>query len=304
MRVLYFGDASWGMESLNLLIENGIEVLGVVIRTHPTDGSLEESARRKNLPLFQPANCNAPEFLDIVKKIKPDLNISVSYDQILRPAIIDSAPMGFINFHAGKLPYYRGRSVINWAIINGEDEVGITGHFVDEGIDTGDIILQQTLPVAWEDDYNAVLNRVVAAFPQLVLETTLRVKTGNFERIKQSHLPGSYFPRRGEGDEWLDWLDSSRNLYNKIRGISAPAPGAATMIDDRKVVIWKAHYDPSWPNYIATPGQVVGVNPEQGVLVKTGDSTLLIQKVQYVGENEPHVPKWRIGRRLKPAVII
>lgn len=296
MRVLYFGDASWGAESLRQLCTQGVEVAGVVIRAVPTDDALELAAGELCLQTYQLADCNAPEFLDTVTQLAPDLNISVSYNQILRREILESAPLGFINFHAGKLPFYRGRSVVNWAIINGEQEIGITGHFVDEGIDTGDIILQRTLPIAWTDTYGDVMDKVAAAFPDLVADTVALIDSGQFERRKQSHLPGSYFPVRGVGDEWLDWSDTSFNLYNKIRGITRPAPGALTVLDGRQITIWRALYDPDWPKYIANPGQVVG-RLQDGVIVKTGDSTLLVQEIQPAG-GEPQVPTWRIGTRL------
>lgn len=297
MKILYFGDGAWGARALRELVRRGQELLGVVQRVKPTDGALELAARELGLPLYQPRRCNDPEFLDIVRRLGPEVNLSVSYDQILRRPILDTAPLGFVNFHAGKLPWYRGRSVINWAIINGETEIGLTGHFVDEGIDTGDIILQRTLPVGWTDGYGEVMKRMIAAFPQLVVDTVELLAAGNFERRRQAHLPGSYFPRRGPGDEWIDWQDSSRNIYNKIRGIGAPGPGARTLLEERPVILWEAVYDPAWPQYLATPGQVVGVE-SAGVRVKTGDATLVLSRVELPDDAQgPRTPRFRIGTR-------
>ena len=120
MRILFFGDGAWAVKSLDRLLRDGWNILGVVARTKPTDRKLLDMAEIMGHPLYQPKKVNSPEFIDQVKEIGPDLNISVSYDQILRRPIIETAPRGFINFHAGKLPFYRGRNVINWAIINGE----------------------------------------------------------------------------------------------------------------------------------------------------------------------------------------
>jgi methionyl-tRNA formyltransferase len=195
------------------------------------------------------------------------------------------------------LPFYRGRNVINWAIINGEQEIGITSHYVDQGIDTGDIIIQRTLPISWTDTYGDVLGRVVDALPGLVVETVNAIAAGTAGRRPQAHLPGTYFGGREEGDEWLDWSDTSVNLHNKVRAITRPGPGARTVLGNKSVIVWRAYCDPAWPRYIAVPGQVVGRQGENGVLVKTGDSTLLIQEVQVDGE-EPAVPRWRIGTRL------
>ncbi len=296
-RLLFFGDGTWATNSLKRLLQEQWKIIGVVVRAHPTDPQLPTLAQERGLPVFQPENVNSEAFIAQVKSLKPDLNISVSYDQILRKAILETAPLGFINFHAGKLPQYRGRNVINWAIINGEDEIGITAHFVDEGIDTGDIIVQHTLPIEWTDTYQDILDKVIAAFPDLVSEAVRKVMDGDFTPIRQAHLPGTYFAARGEGDEWLNWEDSSLNIYNKIRAITRPGPGARTLWGAKTVIIWKARYDPSWPAYTATPGQVVGRRPGEGVIVKTGDSTILITEIQTEGEG-PKIPKWRIGTRL------
>jgi methionyl-tRNA formyltransferase len=115
-------------------------------------------------------------------------------------------------------------------------------------------------------------------------------------RTAQDHANATYFGGRGDGDEWLDWSDTSRNLHNKVRGIARPGPGARTTVDGQSVVIWSAFYEPAWPAYLATPGQVVG-RRHDGALVKTGDSVLLIREIQ-VGSAPPSAPRWKIGTRL------
>ncbi|APG27353.1 hypothetical protein A7E78_05540 [Syntrophotalea acetylenivorans] len=297
MKILYFGDADWGAAALRELVRRGHDLLGVVLRKNPTDGELEATARQLDLPIFQPQRCNDPEFLATIRSLSPELNLSVSYDQILRPPILETAPLGFVNFHAGMLPWYRGRSVINWAIINGETQIGLTAHFVDEGIDTGDIILQKSLPVTWTDTYAEVMERMIASFPGLVVDTVELLASGHFDRRPQAHLPGSYFPQRGPGDEWIDWNDTSSNIYNKIRGITTPGPGARTFLDGQPMILWRASYDLSWPKYQATPGQVVGIE-SSGVRVKTGDSTLILNLVELPEDSQgPRLPRFKIGTR-------
>ena len=297
MRILFFGDGAWATRSVERLAQEGWTLLGVVARTNPTDGRLFTVAEQLGLTIFQQKKVNAPDFVSQVRALKPDLNLSVSYNQILGAPIREIAPLGFVNFHAGKLPNYRGRNVINWAIINGETEIGLTSHYMDQGIDTGDIILQRSLPIAWTDCYADVLDKAVAALPDLVLDTVSLIASGQVQRRPQTHLPGTYFCGRLEGDEWLDWSDSSRNLYNKVRAITRPGPGARTLLEDQQVIIWRACYQPDWPNYISTAGQVVGRQPGAGVLVKTGDSTLLVQEVQTQG-GSAEIPCWSIGTRL------
>lgn len=296
LRILIFGDGAWASKSLVRLQETGHRIMGVVIRTHSSDASLEDAARQLRVPIFQPHNVNASEFVTTVSSMGSDLNLSISYNQILRLPILSTARLGFVNFHAGKLPAYRGRNVINWAIINGEREIGLTAHYVNEQIDCGDIILQKTLPISWTDTYGIVLDRVVGAFPDLVAETVDRIASETVKPIKQSDLSGTYFGGRENGDEWLDWSDSSSNLHNKIRGITRPGPGARTLLGDKEIVVWEAFCDTTWPKYIATPGQIVG-RQKDGVFIKTGDSTLLVRNVQVNG-GDCEIPRWPIGTRL------
>jgi methionyl-tRNA formyltransferase len=297
MRILLFGDGAWAVNSLLRLQQpERVQVIGLVLRTKPSDQALAQTARELGLPVFQPENVNAREFVLQVRALAPDLNLSISYNQILRLPLIGTAPLGFVNFHAGKLPLYRGRNVINWALINGETEIGLTSHFVDEGIDTGDIILQHTLPINWTDTYGDVLKRVIDHFPAFVYQTVERLTTGDYERRPQDASQSRYFAGREKGDEWLDWADTSFNLHNKVRAISRPGPGARTIIGTVPIIVWRAFYDPTWPKYLATPGQVVG-RCANGAMVKTGDSTLLVTEVDFA--NTPSVtPRWPIGTRL------
>jgi methionyl-tRNA formyltransferase len=236
--------------------------------------------------------------------LKPDLNISVSYDQIFRQPLLISAPLGCINCHAGKLPYYRGRNVINWAIINNEPEIGLTVHYIDEGIDTGDIVVQRMLPIDWGDTYGSVLDKVQEACPDVLIEALQRITQRADHRLPQAHLAGTYFSRRIPGDEWLDWHDTSLHLYNMVRAITHPGPGARTVVNGRTLIIWRAFYDPRWPKYIATPGEVVGRIPGQGVQVKTGDSTLILESVQFDSTYESeYIPNFRIGTRFGVNVL-
>lgn len=297
LRVILFGDGTWATESLLRLHEHS-HLIGVVLRVNPSEQTLAAVARDLSIPIFQPARVNTPEFVEQVARLKPDLNVSIAYNQILRWPMLRVAPLGFVNFHAGKLPRYRGRNVINWAIINGETEIGVTAHFVDEGIDTGDIIRQDTLPINWTDTYGDVLARVVSYFPEFVIQTVESLVTGDYERRPQSRDAGTYFAGREPGDEWLDWSDTSFNLHNKVRAISRPGPGAHTTLGDDPIIVWRAFYDPSFPRYLATPGQVVGRSHE-GVVVKTGDSTLLVNEVE-TATGACVTPRWSIGVRLGP----
>jgi methionyl-tRNA formyltransferase len=295
MRIILFGDGPWATTCLAPLCDAGHEVVAVVLRAHPTESGLAAAAQRLGVPTLQPSRVNAPECVATIAGLRPDVNLSIAYDQIFRSAIRATANW-FLNVHAGKLPSYRGRNIINWAIINGETEIGVTVHLVDHGIDTGDILLQRLLPIAWTDTYGDVLDRVVREIPSLVVDSLDLIASGEAQPRPQGQ-GGTYFGGRRDGDEWLDWSQPSADIYNKIRGITHPGPGARTMLGERPVIIWRAAYDPRWPRYRATPGEVVGRSAGAGVIVKTGDSTVLLQDVQVDG-GPLEIASWPIGVRL------
>jgi methionyl-tRNA formyltransferase len=295
MRIILFGDGPWATKCLAPLLDAGHDVAAVVLRTHPTESGFAAAAQRLGVPTLQPSRVNAAECVATIAGLRPDVNLSIAYDQIFRSAIRATATW-FLNVHAGKLPAYRGRNIINWAIINGETEIGVTVHLVDHGIDTGDILLQRLLPIAWTDTYGDVLDRVVREIPALVVESLELIGSGQAQPRPQGQ-GGTYFGGRRDGDEWLDWSRPSADVYNMIRGITHPGPGARTMLGEQPVIIWRAAYDPRWPRYRATPGEVVGRAPGAGVIVKTGDSTVLLQDVQVDG-GPPEIAAWPIGVRL------
>ena len=301
MDLFYFGDGVWAANSLQQLLEDGHHVLGVVIRTQPTDQSLQQLCRQRGLRVHQPLRVNDTSFVEVVRRAQPVLNVSMSYNQIIREPLLRLAPRGFINAHAGKLPKYRGRNVINWALINNEPELGLTVHYMNEGIDTGDIILQQMIPIAWEDTYGSMLAKAQDRFPALLSEAVRLIERDEAHRIPQPENAGTYCPARIEEDEWINWSETSLHLYNLIRAITHPGPGARTRLVEQAVIIWKARYDPRWPGYRADAGVVVEALPHGGVRVKTGDSTLICELVQAEGE-PPAMPRYPVGTRFTSVV--
>ncbi len=295
MRTVMFGDGGWASRTLLRLRETGHDTAAVVLRVRPSDDTLEAAAHACGIPVLQPRDVNAPEFVARMRDLGADVHLSIAYNQIFRTAIRDTAAW-FLNVHAGKLPRYRGRNVINWALINGEPEIGITVHLVDDGIDTGAILLQRSVPITPTATYGEVLEHIHAAIPDLVVESFAKITRGDAAPRPQFHENATYCPGRAAGDEWLDWTDTSCALHNKIRALTHPGPGARTLLDRDEITIWRATYDPYWPRYVATPGAVVGRQAD-GVLVKTRDSTILLQEVQVNG-GPPHVPRWPMGTRL------
>ena len=233
IRIGYFADGPWSHRAFeNIIADETIEVAFIVPRNDTKDTTLRDFATQYNIDYIERAFVNKPAFIERVKAYQVDLLVSMSYNQIFRKSIIEATPHGIINCHAGKLPFYRGRNILNWVLINDESEFGITVHFVDEGIDAGDIIVQNTYPITDADDYKTLLDTAFIECASLIYDAIKLVQAGNYKRIVQTdiHPVGMYCGQRGMGDEWLDWNQTSREVFNFVRAICAPGPMAHCQI--------------------------------------------------------------------------
>ena len=295
MRCVVFGDGAWAVETIKLLNGAKHDVRGVVLRRNPIDDALPTFVHQSGLDSIQPESVNHLDVVDWVRACTPDLAVAVFYDQIIREPLLSVAPKGFTNVHPGKLPWYRGRAAIHWAMINNEPEIGLTVHFMNARVDAGDVLIQRTLPVDFHDTYASVIARIRAEVPRIVFEAVQGVATGAIVPVPQPVL-GSYFGQRGPGDEWIDWNRSSLEIYNFIRALSPPGPIARTRTTDRAFLVQAAQYDPVWPKYRATEGQVVGV--EDGcVRVKTADSSILLTSIVPADNAQEAAPPFPVSTR-------
>lgn len=304
MRIAFFGDGPWAHQALTRILATPAWTVVLVGARHQNpDPVLRGLARTHSIPFVAPASINAGPFLAELAALRPDVVVSMSYDQIIRSALIALPPLGMINVHAGALPFYRGRNVLNWAIINGEDSFGVTCHYVDEGIDTGDIIVQRLHPIGPDDDYGQVLEHAHRLCAEVLHEALTRIADGRVEARAQNevHPIGFYCGRRRQGDESLDWGQSAKRVHNFVRGITLPGPGARTYAAGREIAILKSVRIAGAPAYIGTPGEVVGRNPD-GIVVKCSDTTLQIVGVADVGTDgslgPTKIPAFPIGTRL------
>lgn len=304
MRIGYFADGRWSHKALDRITETPqLQVAFIVGRFDNPDPVLKKYSQKLGVPFLLHPDVNSREFIESIQKYSADIHVSMSFDQILKADIIKSAPRGFINCHAGALPFYRGRNVLNWALINGETSFGVTVHYVDEGIDTGDIILQRFAEIKLTDDYASVLDKAIILCAETLHEALLMIEREQEKRIKQSsiHPVGFYCSRRIPGDEWLDWNWTSERIHNFVRAITLPGPGARTYLKEQEVAVLKTELIPDAPAYIGKPGEVVG-RDDMGVVVKTGDRTIRVTKIADVSEdgtiNEERIPTLSIGTRL------
>lgn len=293
MRIGYFGDGPWAHQAFEKIVrDNSIEIAFVMVRFDKQDAVLINLAKENNIPIELCENINSDEFINKVKRYQVDLFVSMSFNQIFKKRTIELPPMGTINCHAGKLPFYRGRNILNWALINDEKEFGITVHYMDTGIDTGDIILQRTYPITDEDNYGTLLERAYAGCAEVLYEALKMIQSGDVKVIKQADIDpvGMYCGMRQEGDEVINWNQTSRDIFNFIRAICKPGPQAISWIRGKRITINRARMVAHAHSYKNIPGQVIGKTAD-GFLIKTSDTMLEVIEYSYEG-------KIRIGDRL------
>lgn len=282
IRLGYFADGPWSHLALEKIIQDeSLEVVFVVPRADSNDNTLKNYSIKYKIDYFIGTSINSHDFINKLKSYRADLFVSMSFNQIFRSEILSIPKLGVINCHAGKLPFYRGRNILNWALINGEKEFGITVHFVDEGIDTGDIILQNTYTIKNSDDYNSLLNLAYVECAKVLYSSLKQIQSGTNKRVAQKliHPVGFYCGKRMIGDEIVNWNQSSKLLFNFIRAICKPGPVATSTLKGNPVKINRARLVDNAPIYIGTPGQLL-VKTTHGFLIKTSDSFIEILEIE------------------------
>lgn len=285
MKIGYFADGVWGQNALKkLLTDESIDLCFVCVRNDTRDSVIIDLAAQNHIDVLFHPNINSPEFFDKVKAYQPDLFVSMSFNQIFKHEIIHLPRLKTINCHAGKLPFYRGRNILNWALINDEKEFGITVHYMDEGIDTGDIILQNTYPITDNDSYSTLLTRAHIACSDILYDAIKLVQQGKATPIPQAmiHPVGFYCGMRTVGDERLNWNQPSRDVFNFVRSICLPGPQARSFIGENEVLLNRVALVENAVPYRSTIGQVVG-KTETGFLVKTKDTVVEVLEYSYDG---------------------
>ena len=278
MVIGYFADGPWSHRALDKLLANKeIKIAFICARFDKPDQKLKARSEQENIPFLIHPRINSDEFLFSVENYRCDLFVSMSFNQIFRKKTIETPLLGTINCHAGKLPFYRGRNILNWALINDEREFGITVHYVDEGIDTGDIIRQRCYPITDYDDYGTLLDKAYVGCADILAEAIDDLLGGTAKRQSQHaiHPTGFYCISKGPGDERLNWNQTSRRIFNFVRAICPPGPAARCSRGDSEIRINKAEYLHDSPSYIGIPGSVLATDMDS-FLVKTSDTFIRI----------------------------
>src|SRR5712672_1849813 len=284
MRIVVHGQQAFGKAVLEALLKRGENVVGVYVapeKPGQRPDPLKEAAVAAKLPVYQPASYRKPEVWEEFRALKPDLQVMAFVTLFVPEDFLSIPTRGSIQYHPSLLPKYRGPSAINWPIIQGETETGLSIFWPDNGLDTGDVLLQKKTPISDTDSLGTVyFDRLFPMGVDAMLEALDLVKAGKAPRIKQDHAQASYEGRCGRDNARIDWGKPWRQIHNLIRGCS-PAPGAWTAIDGKTVQIFEARPLPAKdPKGIAGKlGEVVEIG-DDGFSVVCADGRIRVLRVK------------------------
>lgn len=288
MKVVFLGNHTVGVRALEAISESE-EIVGVV--AHPPDEedgvrylSVYDFAVRRGWKVIRSKGKDAA-LKRFIMAAKPDLLWITDYRYLLPFSLLSMAPLGVVNLHPSLLPKYRGRAPINWAILHGETTLGLTAHFVDEGMDTGDIIEQISFELKPEQDVAHALEILYPLYSKLTDRVLKYFRSGKVPRKPQDHTQATVFPRRRPKDGLIDWKQSNRSICNLVRAVASPYPGGFTVIDSCKIRVWKASLSPLPTSISPVPGMILH-RAADGVHVQCGDGVLLLTRVDVMTDNE------------------
>ncbi len=299
--ILVFAYHDVGYECLDALIQNDEYVIAVI--THKDDPneeiwfrSVARLAKKYGIPVYTPDSVNTPAWIDQIRTWEPDIIFSFYYRNMIAEETLSIPRLGAFNMHGSLLPKYRGRAPINWAVLHGEKETGVTLHHMVKQADAGDIVDQEAVAIGPEDTSQDVFNKCVKA-ARLVLERRIgEIENGAAPRRKQDESQAAYFGGRTPEDGRIDWTAETEKIYNLVRAVTQPYPGAFTEANGKKLFIWWAK---PVPGTGGTPGEVLSLDP---LLVATGKGSLEIINMEWEDGAEEDSPeaatRLRIGQVL------
>ncbi|MHB1004509.1 MAG: methionyl-tRNA formyltransferase [Chloroflexota bacterium] len=299
MRIVLIGQAAFGEAVLQRLAENSEEVVAVFCPPDPPGAKgnpLRERAESLGIPVYQPRRMRDPEVYEEFLKLQPDLNVLAFVTDIIPQRVLDLPRLGSIQYHPSILPKHRGGSAINWAVINGETQTGLTIFWPDRGIDTGPILLQREVEIGPDDTVGSLyFNKLFPLGVDALAEAVRLVREGKAPRVAQDEAEATYEGLVREPEALIDWARPFREIYNLIRGTN-PAPGATTFLRGKKVKIFDSE---ARAGMAGAPGEVVAVEPN-GFVVAAQGGAILAKRVQPEGSGKVKAPDFVQAVGLQP----
>jgi methionyl-tRNA formyltransferase len=304
LRIIFMGTPEFAVPSLEILAENKLNVVAVITAPDKPQGRgqkltpspVKECAVKYNIPVLQPTNLKAPEFLEKLKNYQANLQIVVAFRML--PEVVWSMPsLGTFNLHGSLLPQYRGAAPINWAIINGEKETGVTTFFLKHEIDTGSIIFQDREPIHEEDNVGAVYDRLMHKGAQLVLKTVRAIEEDSYPNQPQpTGIEIKHAPKIFKETCEIDWNQPSEQIRNFVRGLS-PYPASWTTINGRVFKIFKVQHSTFKTQHAVTIGEYDTDNKTY-LYIKTLDGFVSVEEFQPEGKKRMSVQEFFRGNKI------
>lgn len=307
MRVVFMGTPDFSVGTLQALYEAGHEIVGVVSQPDKPKGRgknlqptpVKEAALKLGLPVYQPKRVREPEFVQVLKDLNPEVIVVVAFGQLIPKEILELTPYGCINVHASLLPKYRGAAPIQWAVIDGEQESGVTIMRMDEGLDTGDMISKAVVPLDAEETGGSLFDKLSQTGAKLLVETLPSLEDGTAVFEKQpEESPTAYAGMIKKSMGNLDFSRPAVELERLIRGLN-PWPSAYTRLDGKTLKIWKAQVREEEKGQETLEPGTVWITEQQELLVKTGKGMLKITELQLEGKKRMETEAFLRGYKVE-----
>ena len=308
LRIIFMGTPRFARPSLQILIDRSESIIAVVTQPdrpagrgqHVLPPPVKELALMHHLPVLQPVKVRDAQFIAQIKEFSPDLIVVVAFGQILPRALLDIPAYGCVNVHASLLPFYRGAAPINWVLINGETETGVTIMLLDEGMDTGDMLLQEKLPIVPDDTVATLHDRLAQSGARLLGNALDELQNTGWKRVPQDHAKATYAPLLKKEDGLIQWRNSAREIHNQIRGMN-PWPGCFTYFNGKLLKIFAAEVREHETQ--GAPGSVAKIS-EMGIAVATGSGALILKEIQLEGKKRIPAEEFIKGKTIKPGDVL
>lgn len=310
IRIVYMGTPDFAVEPLEAIIKAGYEVAAVVTQPDKQKGRgkevkmtpVKECALRHGIPVFQPVKIKEPEAVAELEKYQADLFVVAAFGQLLSEEILNMPEYGCINIHASLLPAYRGAAPIQWAVLNGEKESGVTIMQMDKGLDTGDMLLKRSVELSPKETGDSLHDKLMHLGAELIVEALSKLEKGELVPEKQKDELSSYAKKLTKAMGQIDWSKDAVSLERWIRGLNS-WPSAYTFFGGKTLKIWEARVAEENGAQKAEPGQVVSVSRE-GFTVACGQGALQILSLQLEGKKRVLTREFLLGYQVEPGMIL
>ncbi len=301
MKVLFMGTPDFAATILKKLIQSDHDIIGVVTQPDKQKGRgktlsfspVKELALEHGLPVYQPIKVKEEEFMHMVTELAPDAIAVAAFGQILPKAFLDIPKYGCINVHGSLLPKYRGAAPIQYSIIDGEEETGITIMYMGVGIDTGDIILMDKIPITPEETGGSLFDKMSVLGADLLIKALKQIEDGTAVRIPQDNDQATYVKMIDKDMGKINFTQPAIKIERLIRGLN-PWPSAFTYLDGRTLKLWQASVEDVSGDMQAVPGEIIEIRKDSFV-VKTGAGVLVIRELQLEGKKRMSVEAFLCG---------